>query len=169
MITIKVDEKSQNELKRYLKNYTKETLKHIQKSMEWAGVQIESECKRLMGPLFYTSNPGVTGRARSSVHWKTYNDGTKGDKGNTISLPLRPLEVIIGSNVEYFEVLEEGSKPHVIRPKNKKALRFTIGNQVIFAKQVNHPGTKGHHMLKNAYDKIVPKFFERLNENLKPK
>lgn len=43
-----------------------------------------------------------------------------------------------GSLVGLF--MEEGTAPHVIKPKNKKALRFTIGGKTIFAKQVNHPG-----------------------------
>ena len=33
-----------------------------------------------------------------------------------------------------------GTRPHVIRPKNKKALRWASGGKFFFAKQVNHPG-----------------------------
>ena len=36
-----------------------------------------------------------------------------------------------------------GTKPHVIKPKNKKALRWPGGAGFIFAKFVNHPGYKG--------------------------
>jgi len=34
------------------------------------------------------------------------------------------------------------SKPHLIVPKDKKALRFEIEGREIFAKYVNHPGSK---------------------------
>lgn len=45
-----------------------------------------------------------------------------------------------GTNVPYAGIHNFGGKtrPHVIRPKNKKALRF--GGR--FAKKVNHPGSK---------------------------
>lgn len=35
-----------------------------------------------------------------------------------------------------------GTAPHIIRAKNASALRFTTGGKTVFAKQVNHPGTK---------------------------
>jgi hypothetical protein len=53
---------------------------------------------------------------------------------------------IIGTNVDYAEQIEIGMAPTVIRPKNAKALKFTIGGKTIFAKKVNHPGFKGSHM-----------------------
>lgn len=36
-----------------------------------------------------------------------------------------------------------GTKPHVIRPKKRKALRWPSGNRFMFAKKVNHPGYRG--------------------------
>lgn len=38
---------------------------------------------------------------------------------------------------------DEGTRPHVIRPRSKKVLRFKVGGRVVFARQVNHPGFKG--------------------------
>lgn len=35
---------------------------------------------------------------------------------------------------------EEGTRPHIIRPRRRRALRFVAGGQVVFAKKVNHPG-----------------------------
>lgn len=43
----------------------------------------------------------------------------------------------VGTNVPYAAAMNNGSKPHVIKPKTKKALKFN-GR---FAKKVNHPGT----------------------------
>lgn len=43
----------------------------------------------------------------------------------------------VGTNVPYSAAMNNGSKPHVIAAKNKKALRF--GGR--FAKKVKHPGT----------------------------
>jgi phage gpG-like protein len=43
----------------------------------------------------------------------------------------------VGTNVPYAAAMNNGSKPHVISAKNKKALHF--GGR--FAKKVKHPGT----------------------------
>jgi hypothetical protein len=43
-----------------------------------------------------------------------------------------------------------GTRPHRIVPRTAKALRFTVGGQVVFAQVVNHPGTKANNFLKEA-------------------
>jgi hypothetical protein len=43
-----------------------------------------------------------------------------------------------------------GTRPHVIRPVQAKALRFTVGGQVVYAKVVMHPGTKPNNFLREA-------------------
>lgn len=45
----------------------------------------------------------------------------------------------------------KGTRPHVIRPKsNSGVLRFMVGNTVVFARSVNHPGTKANDFLDRA-------------------
>ena len=46
--------------------------------------------------------------------------------------------------VVYAGIHERGgrTKPHIIRPKNAKALHFMIGGKGVFAMMVNHPGSK---------------------------
>jgi hypothetical protein len=41
----------------------------------------------------------------------------------------------------YASYLQEGTKPHVIRPKRKKALRWIVEGVTYFSKKVQHPGT----------------------------
>lgn len=43
----------------------------------------------------------------------------------------------VGTNVPYASAMNNGSQPHVIKPKTKKALHFN-GR---FARKVKHPGT----------------------------
>ena len=43
-----------------------------------------------------------------------------------------------------------GTKPHLIKPRNKKALRWPAGNKFAFAKVVHHPGYKGDPWLVRA-------------------
>ena len=58
------------------------------------------------------------------------------------------------ATANYAAYVELGTRPHVIRPRNKKVLRFAprgsgrlsgsprSGGSVVFARRVNHPGTK---------------------------
>ena len=43
-----------------------------------------------------------------------------------------------------------GTKPHVIRPRRKKALRWAAGGAFVFARGVKHPGYKGDPWLVRA-------------------
>ena len=43
-----------------------------------------------------------------------------------------------------------GTRPHIIRPVRAKALRFTVGGQVVYARVVHHPGTKPNDFLRQA-------------------
>lgn len=40
-----------------------------------------------------------------------------------------------------------GTRPHLIRPVRAKALRFTVGGRVVYAKLVRHPGTRANNFL----------------------
>lgn len=55
---------------------------------------------------------------------------------------VRPatFEGIIEFQAPYASYVQEGTFPHVITPRRKKALRFKIDNTVVFAKKVQHPG-----------------------------
>lgn len=54
-----------------------------------------------------------------------------------------------------------GTKPHVIKPKDKQSLRYP-GRKFyagwVFAKVVHHPGYKGDHWLTRAADDAVRNF-----------
>jgi len=84
----------------------------------------------------------VTGRFFNSIHAE-------------ISRSPSSITGKIASNVNYAQALEEGSGPHIIFPRNKKALRFVIGGVAIFAKKVNHPGTPAFRVLGGAADQVV--------------
>jgi len=46
------------------------------------------------------------------------------------------------ANAEYAPYLEFGTRPHIIKPVRRKALRFIVNRKIVFAKKVKHPGTK---------------------------
>lgn len=58
----------------------------------------------------------------------------------------------VGTRVKYAAVQNDGSRPHVIRARRKKALRFyweRVGRTVVF-REVSHPGTGATQFLTSA-------------------
>ena len=51
-----------------------------------------------------------------------------------------------------------GTKPHVIKPKNRKVLRWPSGGEFVFARAVNHPGSKPDKWIERAAAQ-VPRIF----------
>lgn len=97
-----------------------------------------------------TSNGSVkTGHLRRSIAYKTTStEGT-----------------VHTSNVKYARSIEDGSKPHIIRAKNKKALYWAGASHPV--KQVKHPGSKAKPFLKPAFEAEKPKFINNLKEVIK--
>lgn len=55
-----------------------------------------------------------------------------------------------GGARSYVMPHHDGSMPHIIRARHAKMLRFTVRGQVVFRKQVRHPGTRGTKFLTRA-------------------
>lgn len=53
-----------------------------------------------------------------------------------------------------------GTRPHKIKPKTKKALRWAGPGGFIFAKFVNHPGYKGDNYIHTAANEAVRRMAE---------
>ncbi|MDN3056844.1 hypothetical protein PH213_20280 [Streptomyces sp. SRF1] len=78
--------------------------------------------------------PGSMGRY---ISWKVV-EGPRGLQG-----------LIVCDHPAVHYVLN-GTRPHLIRPRRAKALRFKLGGRVVFAKLVRHPGTKPNDFLGKA-------------------
>lgn len=75
------------------------------------------------------------------------------------------LSGTVSASAPYALHVEYGTKPHVIKPRTKRALRWASAggkNGWAFAKQVNHPGTAARPFLRPALtrnsDAIVSRF-----------
>lgn len=85
----------------------------------------------------------------------------------SITLDYKPISASIYPTVKYALPLHEGTRPHIILPVRKKALRFKVGNKVIYSKRVNHPGTAGNRFVErtvNKTDRKVNNIFEKCLE-----
>lgn len=60
-----------------------------------------------------------------------------------------------GSDVEYAEMIENGTAAHEIRPRTASVLAFEVGGEKVFAMVVNHPGTTGQHVLERSLEATI--------------
>jgi len=78
-------------------------------------------------------------------------------KAITSEVKLGGTEIIEGRDyldedrAYYGKWVHDGTKPHIIRPRNKKVLRWATGRgKWAYAKWANHPGTKPDQFLYEA-------------------
>lgn len=93
-------------------------------------------------------------KAKQKAGFRTGNLRANISAGPVLSTG-REAVVTVSAQTEYATFHHEGTKPHIIIPRTAKALRFTIGNQVVFAKRVVHPGTKPNRFLTDALREVV--------------
>ena len=92
--------------------------------------------------------PVRTGRLRASVNGRVIPATAAGGvvRGTlTIGMP------------SYARFVEEGTRPHVIVARRKRALAFKVGGKVVIVRRVRHPGTKGAHMLRDGMAAARPR------------
>lgn len=112
-------------------------------------------------------------RADFSATTNTWNHGV----AFTITRP-GVLRRVIGTDDNVWAMLDEGTKAHVIRPTRAKRLRFATGGSpkttprvlgssggspgsgVVFARGVNHPGTKAREWTDVAQQKWQERLVE---------
>jgi len=66
------------------------------------------------------------------------------------------------SAVKHGKFLHDGTKPHIISRKNKKALRWIAGGKFRFAKSIKHPGTAPDPFIVNAAKRLKSAFTRRM-------
>lgn len=98
--------------------------------------------------------PQVLRRARILAPVDTGRLRSSGEIVYSSFFGFRPKATIV-FRVEYAEYVNNGTRPHVIRPRNAQALRFRIGGRVVYAKVVNHPGTKARPFLDRAVREVM--------------
>ena len=124
---------------------SEESKGNVQKAVKKSAFNIEANAKKNLA----SNKSVVTGHLRRSIATKI------GDLEATIHT----------SNVKYAVIVEKGSKAHIIRPKNKKALYWEGASRPV--KMVNHPGSRAKPFLIPAFESEKDKFIENLKEAIK--
>jgi len=108
----------------------------------------------------------------------TWNHKVKFDK---IVSFTPPVEVLVGTDDEIYRYVDEGTRPHVIRPKNAPRLVFPSGyvaktqpkvigsragggfGDLAFAMSVHHPGTEARQFDQMIKEKWEPLFRRKMH------
>ena len=128
---------------------------------------IEREMNRIwyqigeMGvPVLKANTPRKTGNLAESTTYIVPG------KGYNSRLEFHQPALSPHNRQAYGRYVREGTKPHTIYPKNAKALRFTAKGEVVFAKKVNHPGTKANLYHLEALRQMVARTRDILDQSV---
>lgn len=73
-----------------------------------------------------------------------------GRMGRKIKAVVEKGHVRIESTHPATMYVIKGTRPHIIRPRYRKVLKFTMSGRTVFARVVHHPGTKKNDFLTKA-------------------
>lgn len=109
--------------------------------------------------------PAGLGEIKRETPFRTRNLSRNNDIASISDSEIRYV-----NRAAYAAPVHEGSKPHDIRPRRRKALRFAPGAgatltgrprrgaQVVFAKRVRHPGNKPNPFMLRGLRNAIEKF-----------
>lgn len=126
----------------------------VKKASEALSLSLRDVQERARGHHRFTTRTGLAERSIRTASAR---------KGRTLSGTVYTV-------LDYGVYLHQGTNPHVIEPRRKKALRWTDGGKFVFARRVKHPGTKKDPYLYDALDEEEPSIvsrFESLAERMK--
>jgi len=77
-----------------------------------------------------------------------------GKLARSIGSAIEGNRALVGVRVDYARFLEWGARPHEIRPRHARALRFVMRGRVVFAKRVWHPGIRPRLFVLSAAEAL---------------
>ena len=73
-----------------------------------------------------------------------------GRMGRRVNAVIVGKHVRIESSHPATMYVINGTRPHLIRPRTRKVLKFNVKGRTVFARLVHHPGTKANDFLLKA-------------------
>lgn len=101
------------------------------------GGAVESHLRRRTARVARIAERKAPGSMGDYVSWRI----VQGAKG---------LQGVVQCDHPAVRFVLDGTRPHIIRARRAKALRFDMGGRTVFAKQVHHPGTRANNFLGEA-------------------
>lgn len=73
-----------------------------------------------------------------------------GKMGRRVNAVIVGRHVRVESSHPATLYVHNGTRPHQIRPRTRQVLKFSVKGRTVFARVVNHPGTKPNPFLTKA-------------------
>lgn len=99
----------------------------------------ERKLRRRTGKVADIAEREAPGTMGDYVAWRI-EEGPRGLQG-----------VVICDHPAVRYVLD-GTRPHLIRARRAKALKFDVGGRTVYAKVVRHPGTSANNFMRRALE-----------------
>lgn len=131
MAAFSIQIKGLNELVANTKKAGNDLPNLLLQTMKKATTQIKNDARRIRPGSFKNR----TGNLRRSIDRRVFS-------------AARGI-VFVGE--KYGKWVEFGTDPHIIRPKNAKVLAFKVNGRMVFARKVNHPGSRPYPYMGPAF------------------
>lgn len=134
------------ELQRALENAGKNMPKELKDAMNKSTVKVKNDARKIKAGSFKNQ----TGNLRRSIF-------------RNVTVTAGDLKGIVATDQKYSKYVEFGTRPHTILPKRGKYLAFKGSTGIVFARKVNHPGSKPYPFMKPALEdniKNITNFFD---------
>jgi hypothetical protein len=121
---------------------------------------MSADLRQLAADFAYASGAGIEQVSVDLVHeaaqavadaGATGAPKRSGALGQSVQVSYRsPTYAEVGPTVPYGPEVEFGSRAHVIRARNGRALSFMVGSQRVTVRSVRHPGTRANPFMAEA-------------------
>ena len=131
-------------------NDVTELSKNLQRAADYAPRVVDKWLHRVVGPALVDEM-----KMRAPVD--------SGHLKDEIVQTDAPRQVTVGPRgVDYNAFVVAGTRPHIIRSKKGKYLAFKVGGKMVYARQVNHPGTKPNPYMTESADAVMQRVTPQL-------
>ena len=120
-----------------------------------SGLEFDEVAQKLSGQLKQKLIERLTDIAFAAAVWGA--PVKTGYLASTVYKDVGFGEAKVGAAASYAEAVDNGTRPHEIRPINGKVLAFKVAGKMIFTPIVHHPGTKANPFLERAVDEASGK------------
>ena len=115
------------------------------------------EVGRIFVPALQRNTPKKTGALRLSTRYQILGGAAK-DMALTVRQGAKSA-----SGDFYGHYVRGGTRAHTIVPKKAKSLAFMMGDRLVFAQKVHHPGTKANPYHTRTIRQLKPQIQEVFN------
>ncbi|MHB0740847.1 hypothetical protein [Peptostreptococcus anaerobius] len=118
--------------------------------------------KAAFGPIVNAAGIQLQNDSKANASWADQTGNARQMIHSTVTGGGLHYNINVSHGVDYGGILEEGSSPHVIRPKSKQALYWDGAEHPV--KMVNHPGTSKYNGIRSTVESEAPEIGQKLAE-----